>query len=69
MVESLAEKTNIFAMQRYGVPTNTSSKETEQVIGMNFGMGLVNMPGKRMYWEGATRYGPVADDMGRNRFL
>lgn len=31
-------------------------------------MGLVQMAGKRMYWETDTRHAPVADVMPRNRF-
>ena len=47
---------------------NTSLKEIEQVLGMYFRMGLVQMSGVRKYWESEVRYGPVADVMSRNRF-
>ena len=40
----------------------------EQVIGMFLRIGIVRMPGLRVYWDQETRYGPVADIMSRNRF-
>lgn len=47
---------------------NTSFKELEQVLGMYFKIGLVDMPAVRMYWENQRRYPAVADVMSQNRY-
>jgi len=43
-------------------------KELEQVVGMYFRMGLVQMPGNRVYWENDRYYKPVPEVISRNRF-
>ncbi|XP_014675112.1 PREDICTED: piggyBac transposable element-derived protein 3-like [Priapulus caudatus] len=47
---------------------STCVKEIELVLGINFRMGVVEMPSVRMYRKNESRYGPVADVMSRNRF-
>ena len=68
MIDSLASNTNDYCHQTKGTSLNTSTKEMEKMLGMFLKMGLVQMPGSRMYWETDTRYPPVADVMPRNRF-
>lgn len=68
MINALADNTNQYSFQKKGSSINTNTKEIEQMIGMYLKMGLVQMPGVRMYWEADTRYSPVADVMSRNRF-
>lgn len=68
MLELIVEHTNRYSVQKQGMFVNTSFKELEQVLGMYFKMGLVEMPAVRMYWESQTRYPPVTDVMSRNRF-
>lgn len=68
MLELIAEFTNHYSVQRLGKCVNTNVKEVEQMLGMYFRMGLVEMSGVRMYWENESRYPPVADIMSRNRF-
>jgi hypothetical protein len=43
-------------------------KELEQVLGIYYKMGLVQMPSLKMYWANETRYPAIADVMSRNRF-
>ncbi|XP_051982265.1 piggyBac transposable element-derived protein 3-like [Xyrauchen texanus] len=64
MLENIVEHTNQYSVQKHG----KCVKEIEQVLGMYFRMGLVQMSGVRQYWESEVRYGPVADVMSRNRF-
>ena len=70
MMELTAEQTNIYSLQTKGRCVNTNKKELEQLMGMYLKMGIVQMPGIRVYWEKDTRYGPVSDVMStcRNRF-
>ena len=69
MIESMVEHTNQYSIQKSGSSIGTTTKELEQVMGMYFRMGIVKMPGFRVYWETVTRYEPVASYMSRNRFL
>ena len=68
MVQLVVDNTNLYSVQKNGKSITTTAKEMEQVFGMFFHMGLVCMPGTRVYWENETWYGPVADIMSRNRF-
>ena len=68
MLELVLEHTNIYSVQKHGKCINTSVKKLEQVLGMYFKMGLVEMPSLKMYWANETRYPAVADVMSRNRF-
>ena len=68
MVQLVAENTNLYSVQKNGKSVATTTKEIEQVFGMFFRMGIVCMPGIRVYWENETRYDPVASVMSRNRF-
>ena len=65
----MAEHTNRYSLQKTGSSIATNRKEMEQVLGLYFRMGLVQMSGYRAYWEADTRYEPVASVMPRNRFL
>jgi len=60
MLEDFAEHTNHYSTQQTGKCLNTTKKELEQVIGIFFRMGLVQMPGNRVYWESNTSYRPVS---------
>ncbi|CAB4039725.1 Hypothetical predicted protein, partial [Paramuricea clavata] len=68
MIELIVDYTNRYSVQKQGKCVNTSAKEIEQVLGMYFKMGLVEMPSIRMYREKETRYPPVTEVMSRNRF-
>ena len=68
MVQLVVDNTNLYSVQKNGKSITTTTKEMEQVFGMFFHMGIVCMPGTRVYWENETQYGPVADIMSRNRF-
>ena len=68
MLMNLVTNTNEYSVQKSGNSINTTKKEVEQVIGMFFYMGLVQMSGIRQYWETETAYNPVCSVMSRNRF-
>ncbi|KAG1674650.1 PiggyBac transposable element-derived protein 3 [Nymphon striatum] len=68
MLENVVQQSNEYSMEKNGTPAKLTFKELQLVIGMYLHMGLVKMPGVRMYWENATRYPPVADVMSKNRF-
>ncbi|ESO87926.1 hypothetical protein LOTGIDRAFT_176881, partial [Lottia gigantea] len=68
MLENTCLNSNEYCMQKNGIDGRLTIKELEQVIGMYLRMGIVQMPGNRVYWERDTRYAPVADVMSRNRF-
>ncbi|XP_067659983.1 piggyBac transposable element-derived protein 3-like, partial [Haliotis asinina] len=68
MLSIIENQTNVYSMQKDGVEVNTTRKEIEIFIGIYLRMGLVKMPRVRSYWESATRFGPIADHMSRNRF-
>ena len=68
MLNNLVEQTNIYSAQKYGHSINTTKKELEQMIGINFYMGLIRMEGARQYWETDIHCDLVANVMSRNRF-
>ena len=68
MLEYLAEESNNYAHQKAGFTLQTSSSELETFMGLYFQMGLVKMPAVGCFWETYTRYRPIADVMGRQRF-
>uniref|UniRef100_UPI00358E1344 piggyBac transposable element-derived protein 3-like n=1 Tax=Myxine glutinosa TaxID=7769 RepID=UPI00358E1344 len=68
MLQLIVDNTNQYSLQKNGVSVKSNIKEIEQVLGMILLMGVVQMPGVRVYWEAATRFAPVADIMSRNRF-
>jgi hypothetical protein len=68
MLGTLVTNTNEYSVQKSGNSINTTKKEIEQVIGMFYHMGLVQMSSVRQYWETETAYDPVCSVMSRNRF-
>lgn len=68
MLDFVVENTNLYSVHKKCKSLDISRKELEQVIGLYFRMGIVQMPGVGAYWENAARYAPVADIMSRNRF-
>lgn len=69
MISTAVDKTNRYSVEKHGNSVNTTSQEFEQVIGMFYFMGLVQMPNTRSYWENEICYQPVAGVMPRDRFL
>ncbi|XP_037787346.1 piggyBac transposable element-derived protein 3-like [Penaeus monodon] len=65
MIESIVTYANQYIVQKTGTCINTTVKESEQVIRLVLRMGIIEMPGIRVYSEDNTRYGPVADIIGR----
>ena len=65
MLDEMIVNTNLYSTQQMGKSVNTNRKEIEQFMGMFFRMGIVQMPGIRVYWEGDTSYRPVAEVMPR----
>ena len=55
-------------MQKDCAAVSTSKGEIEQFIGMQMLMSVVQLPKCEMYWANETRYAPIADVMGRNRY-
>ena len=55
-------------MQKNCAAVSTSKGEIEQFIGMQMLMSVVQLPKYEMYWANETRYAPIADVMGRNRY-
>ncbi len=51
MIELIVEQTNIYSVEKHGKSVNTNPKEIEQLFGIFFHMGIVQMPGVRVYWE------------------
>ena len=68
MISTAVDKTNRYSVEKHGNSVNTS-QEFEQVIGMFYFMGLVQMPNTRSYWENEICYQPVAGVMPHDRFL
>ena len=50
------------------IADQTNLYEIEQFIGMQMLMAIVQLPTYEMYWANDTRYAPIADVMGRNRY-
>lgn len=69
MLQSVAEETNKYSVEKDGRSVNTTPLEMDQLIGMLFYMGLVQMPNLRSYWESDMWFEPVASVMSRDRFL
>ena len=68
MLKLIVEHSNIYSVQKHGKSANTNVKELEQVLGIYYKMGLVQMPSLKMYWANETRYPAVTDVVSRNRF-
>ncbi|KAJ8342784.1 hypothetical protein SKAU_G00327120 [Synaphobranchus kaupii] len=68
MLHNMVVNSNEYSLQKFGTIADISVKEIEQMMGMYLRMGIVQMPGVRVYRETDTRYSPVADVMPRNRF-
>ena len=66
--EHIAQQTNLYAMQKDCAAVSTFKGEIEQFIGMQMLMSVVQLPKYKMYWANETRYAPIADVMGRNRY-
>ena len=69
MLESMVDETNRYSVEKNGNSINTTRHECEQVIGMIFYMGVVQMPNLRSYWESELSYEPVSGVLSRDRFL
>ena len=68
MLKLIVEHSNIYSVQKHGKSANTNVKELEQVLGIYYKMGLVQMPSLKMYWANETKYPAVTDVVSRNRF-
>ena len=70
MLDHVVEFTNQYSAraQKNGYVANTSRKELEEMIGMFYCMGLVQMARVRAYRENGTNHEPVSGVMSRNRF-
>ena len=66
--EHIADQTNLYAMQTDSTMVSTTKGEIKQFIGMQMLMAIVPLPTYEMYWANDTRYAPIADVMGRNRY-
>ena len=66
--EHIADQTNLYAMQKDSTMVSTTKGEIEQFIGMQMLMAIVQLPTYEMYWANDTRFAPIADVMGRNRY-
>ena len=65
LYEYICQQTNVYAMQKDCAAVSTSKGEIEQFIGVQMLMSVVQLP---KYWVTETRYAPIADVMGRNRY-
>lgn len=68
MIEDIEKFTNGYALSKSGIELKTTRKEIELFIGLYLRMGLMKGHSVRAYWEGDTRYPPVADVLTKNRF-
>ena len=64
MLQSVADETNRYCVEKDGRSINTSRQELEKLIGMFY-----YMPSLRSYWESELRYEAVAKVMSRDHFL
>ena len=62
------ENTNLYSIQRTGIPINTNTEEIRTFIGMLTLLGIVQLPTYKLYWSKEMGYPPVADVMPVNRF-
>ena len=69
MLQSVADETNRYSVEKDGRSVNTSRQELEKLIGMFYYMGLVQVPCLRSYWESELRYEAVAKVMSRDLLL
>ena len=69
MLESVVNETNRYSVEKNGQSINISRQECEQLIGVIFYMGLVQMPSLRSYWENELGFEPISSVLSRNRFL
>ena len=69
MLQSVADETNRYSVEKDGRSVNTSRQELEKLIGMFYYMGLVQVPSLRSYWESELRYEAVAKVMSRDLLL
>ena len=63
----IVEQTNIYELLQNS-NFGTDIDEVEKFLGCLMKIGIVNMPGYKMYWAQSTRSGPVADVLSRNQF-
>ena len=68
MIDNIVDQTGRNDMQKEGKQLCTTAKEIEMMIGIYLRMGFVQMPRVCAYWEAESRYAPIADIMGCNRF-
>lgn len=65
----LAEKTNMYSLQKSGRNINTNEQEIRKLVALHILMGIVRFPRLRMYWTPATRIQFVDNiHLSRNRF-
>ena len=64
----LAKQTKIYSVQKTDSLLNTTAEETEQLIGIQIYMSIIDFPNFRKYWANETRYPIIADIMSRNRY-
>uniref|UniRef100_A0A6Q2ZH78 PiggyBac transposable element-derived protein domain-containing protein n=1 Tax=Esox lucius TaxID=8010 RepID=A0A6Q2ZH78_ESOLU len=64
----ISHQSNLYAVMKNGPELKTTPSEIEQFIGLHILMTVVRRPSYRMYWQTATRYGPIATVMGRKQF-
>jgi hypothetical protein len=69
MLQRLADETNRYSVEKDGRSVDTTPQEIQQLIGVFFHMGLVQMPSIRSYWEVEHWFEPVAGVFSRDRFL
>ncbi|GFO36069.1 PiggyBac transposable element-derived protein 2 [Plakobranchus ocellatus] len=68
MIESIAQQTNAYSVQKEGKSIGTSKNEIDLFIRLFLRMGLVQAYSLRAFWAEETRYDKIADNMARNRF-
>jgi hypothetical protein len=56
-------------VEKNGQSINISRQECEQLIGVIFYMGLVQMPNLRSHWENELGFEPISSVLSRNQFL
>ncbi|XP_040067986.1 piggyBac transposable element-derived protein 3-like [Ixodes scapularis] len=68
MCERLTFETNLYSVQQSGKSLGVTGEEMRKYLSILVLCGVIKMPQFRMFWQGGTRYAPVADLMSRNRF-
>lgn len=61
MIDNIAKQSNLYAMQKECIQTNTSAREIEVMTGIYLHIGLIKMPRVRVFWEADSRFAPIAE--------